>query len=575
MYVIVIHLGQLQFYNPFNWLWLDGFKNSDGNFSMSGILINEFFLNIVVDHRHRPLNTYYQDNCLVSSWYTKLDMLYSHPFPCDERRSIICRKIFNVNPNCRGGFNFVKKNTLDWLLDPSLKANKTRAIKYKKTALEDMMFRLNQTEAYTTLFSILWYSNFPCFEIKGVTSEIDGERAILRSCKWKGVSIPCSAIFTTFPTDRGMCCSFNIQAADSIFLSGTFTKQLKKMQVNDKNYSVIESKLPVQYKMNNEPKTSSGRNKGLVLILDAHSNLFAPGSVDTNFNGFMGLISTSSSFPLMIQQGFEIRAGQNNIIALSSTQIHADENLRDIKPKDRNCLFSDEVSDIKIHKQYSYFNCIFECSLFRALNHNNNSCIPWFMPSVNQTITICDPWESEKFLQDMVNDNSESECNYCLPDCSNTIYEPIVTTIPFSNCDFTNIGISPICNVNDDNLPQPTKFSAQVISEYLATRKGTVPTFLNKYASNARPISNLDYFTQTEATYDAYTKDIAMVEVYFRTSTVIQLGSQPMMTWVDYFSTVGGLLGLVLGMGIVSVVEIIWLLVRLCSHKFNLTQWIM
>ena len=195
-------------------MWLDGFKNPDGNFSMSGVLIDDSFLNIIVDYRHRTSDTYYIDNCLVARWYTDLDMIYSHPFPCDQGRSIICRKIFNINPNCKGGSNFVKKNTLDWLLDPSLKANKTRAIKYKKTALEDMMFRLNQTEAYSTLFSILWYSNFPCFEIKGVTSEIDGERAILRSCKWKGVSMPCSAIFITFPTDRGMCCSFNIQAAD-------------------------------------------------------------------------------------------------------------------------------------------------------------------------------------------------------------------------------------------------------------------------------------------------------------------------------------------------------------------------
>ena len=556
-------------------MWLDGFKNPDGNFSMSGVLIDDSFLNIIVDYRHRTSDTYYIDNCLVARWYTDLDMIYSHPFPCDQGRSIICRKIFNINPNCKGGSNFVKKNTLDWLLDPSLKANKTRAIKYKKTALEDMMFRLNQTEAYSTLFSILWYSNFPCFEIKGVTSEIDGERAILRSCKWKGVSMPCSAIFITFPTDRGMCCSFNIQAADEIFLSGSFTKQLKAMQIFDKNSSVIGSQIPTQYSLNNEPKTSSGRNKGRELMLDAHSNLFAPGSVDTNFNGFMGLISPTSSFPLMIQQGFEIRAGQNNIIALSSTQINADERLRDLIPKDRNCLFSDEVSDIKIHKRYSYFNCIFECSLFHALDKNNNTCIPWFMPSVNKTITICDPWESEKFLQDMVNDNSENACSYCLPDCSITIYEPIVTTIPFSKCDYTNIGISPICDVNDDSLPQPTKFSAQVINEYLLTRNKTIPTFLNKYESNSRPVSKLDYFTQTETTYDAYERDIAMVEVYFRTSTVIQLGSQPLMTWVDYFSTVGGLLGLVLGMGIVSVVEIIWLLIRLCSHKLNLTHWIM
>jgi hypothetical protein len=369
---------------------------ADGRFSLSGISVNNYFSDIVVDYRKG-----YVGNCLVASLYPDIKMIYAVPLSCDEQRTIICRKPLNFNPTCKGGYKFIKKDTMDWLLDPNLKANKSRAIKYKKAALQDMMYRLNQTEAYSSIFSILWYSNFPCFEVRGVTSDIDGERAILRSCKWKGVSIPCSAIFTTFPTDRGMCCSFNIEAANSIFLRGTFTNQLENMQNFDKNLSVIKSTLPDAYTSNDEPKTSHGRNKGLELMLDAHSNLFAPGSVDTNFDGFMGLISPPSSFPLLLQQGFEIRAGQTNIIALSSTQIEADDSLRNLNPTDRNCHFSDEVTDMKIHRQYSYFNCILECSMFHALDNNNNTCVPWFMPSVNTTITICDPWATEKFLEDM------------------------------------------------------------------------------------------------------------------------------------------------------------------------------
>ncbi len=173
----------------------------------------------------------------------------------------------------------------------------------------------------------------------------------------------------------------------------------------------------------------------------------------------------------------------------------------------------------------------------------------------------------------MASENSENACENCFPDCSNTIYEPIMTTIPFSTCDYTNLGVNPICNINDKSLPQPTKFSTQIITDYI-TKKQKFPTFLKKYKSNQRPFSKLNYFTQNEDTYDAYLRDIAMLEVYFKTSTVIQLGSQPLMTWIDYFSTVGGLLGLVLGMGIVSFIEIVWLIIRLGSFNFNLTNWI-
>ena len=46
------------------------------------------------------------------------------------------------------------------------------------------------------------------------------------------------------------------------------------------------------------------------------------------------------------------------------------------------------------------------------------------------------------------------------------------------------------------------------------------------------------------------------------------------MTWIDYFATVGGLLGLMLGMGLVSFIELIWLFLRILARKLNWTDWI-
>ena len=52
------------------------------------------------------------------------------------------------------------------------------------------------------------------------------------------------------------------------------------------------------------------------------------------------------------------------------------------------------------------------------------------------------------------------------------------------------------------------------------------------------------------------------------------MGSQLDMTWIDYFAAVGGLLGLVLGMGFVSFIELVWLGLRIFAKKLNLTNWI-
>jgi len=46
------------------------------------------------------------------------------------------------------------------------------------------------------------------------------------------------------------------------------------------------------------------------------------------------------------------------------------------------------------------------------------------------------------------------------------------------------------------------------------------------------------------------------------------------MTWVIFFSNIGGLLGLVLGMGIISVIELFWLALRIMASACNLTDWI-
>ena len=76
------------------------------------------------------------------------------------------------------------------------------------------------------LFEILWSTQLPCFDAKGA-------RSMLKACMWKGMKVPCSAIFKTMPTDRGMCCSFNLEAAEKLFVKGDFVESIQQMQMKD------------------------------------------------------------------------------------------------------------------------------------------------------------------------------------------------------------------------------------------------------------------------------------------------------------------------------------------------------
>ena len=73
-------------------------------------------------------------------------------------------------------------------------------------------------------------------------------------------------------------------------------------------------------------------------------------------------------------------------------------------------------------------------------------------------------------------------------------------------------------------------------------------------------------FSSLDRKYNAYDDDIAILNVYFDTSSVMQFGTQESQGWIDFFSNVGGLLGLCIGLSIVTFIELIWLCFRLIGN---------
>ena len=72
-------------------------------------------------------------------------------------------------------------------------------------------------KGYKSLFEVLWYKQIPCFDVENTTSAMDHQYGMIKDCEWKGRKIPCSAIFQTTPSDRGMCCTFNVEEAEKMF----------------------------------------------------------------------------------------------------------------------------------------------------------------------------------------------------------------------------------------------------------------------------------------------------------------------------------------------------------------------
>ena len=67
---------------------------------------------------------------------------------------------------------------------------------------------------------------------------------MIKGCVWKGKRLNCSSIFSMYPTDRGMCCTFNKQKANDIFKKSRYQEQIDRLTDQDKDMSFEDSKLP-------------------------------------------------------------------------------------------------------------------------------------------------------------------------------------------------------------------------------------------------------------------------------------------------------------------------------------------
>jgi len=501
---------------------------------------------------------------------------------------------------------------LNLMLDPSKKEERKEKVLEAKEKYNEEFGKVDYETAYTNLFEILWYSQLPCFDIRNITSESKDEMSMIKRCYWKGHPMSCSSIFLTRPTDRGMCCAFNMEKAEDIFRESKYSSALSKFQKQDQDLGFEDSALPKWYENAGEPKSQPGQNKGLTLILDAHTDRISPGTVHDNFRGFSTVVDGGERYPLTQRNSLLIRPGRENYIAISALSIVADDDIVDINPKKRYCYFPHEYP-LEMHKNYSQSNCILECSMKYARSmmqsnetnecnyhleskknnetsnegcesnkgcetKENKGCAPWFYPtSDDYYANVCDPWDTKVFQCYLSNVPDNTCTDVCLPDCTTTIYEASVSAAPFRDCDHTNIGLSRFCDLENNDMNPP--MWAQMVRDEFLEENETVPEFAESSKDKLSPIRDasvnpdlikdltLKHHFLKNPTYNAFEKDIAVANFYFDQSNVRQFQRSHSMGWVGYMSQMGGLLGLGLGFSFISGMEILyWLVIKLCRN---------
>ena len=121
-------------------------------------------------------------------------------------------------------------NPLDMIFHPSKKEEYESFLHEAKKEYEDKFSGLDMQKSYDSLFELLWYTQMPCFDTGDFNTNAENRNGMIKSCSWKGIRMPCSKLFKASPTDRGMCCSFNVDAANQMFKSSKYKDRILKMQ---------------------------------------------------------------------------------------------------------------------------------------------------------------------------------------------------------------------------------------------------------------------------------------------------------------------------------------------------------
>ena len=336
---------------------------------------------------------------------------------------------------------------------------------------EERFGALDLVTSYEHFFQLLWYAQMPCVDIEGVTSQAKDEIGFLKQCYWKGHLVSCNSIFQKRPTDRGMCCVFNMQHAKQSLKNGMYQDSISSRQSEDAKKAFEQQHPPKWYAENNEPTTEAGTEKGLTIVVDGHYDKLSAASIQDNFRAFPILVSDKDDFPSLDGNERLARPGYETKLRVRAQHYEGLKEIRKYSPSQRKCYFPDEY-ELKMHRHYSKSNCIMECKMDFAAKclttcnqmgekcnckdlgkwknmENRTLCLPWYYPSTNEDLgQICNPWNTEKFNKIMKEQVPKGHCSHCYPDCTRTKYGTTLDYAEFQNCDIPTLGgESWLCNI--------------------------------------------------------------------------------------------------------------------------------
>ncbi|XP_055708837.1 pickpocket protein 28-like [Phlebotomus papatasi] len=319
-----------------------------------------------------------------------------------------------------------------------------------------------------------------------------------------------STDFVPILTEEGFCFTFNTLNASEIYNPSALHPgyEYPIQESESKDWNLEEGYTTLDLSTHPQRALGDGVRVGLYILLKASEKDFDY-LCSEMMQGFKVHLHSPDEIPQIARQFFRVPLNQGIMVSVKPSMLTTSEGLRAYNPIRRQCYFNHE-RQLKFFRNYTQKNCELEClSLFMI---KECGCAKFYMPRYTDT-PICGSGKISCYyrtISDLVlrtmeeglqNNYTNSDCN-CLPACTSIAYD---------------------AEISQTDMDWDKLFEALEIPK--------------DKLEGIRP---------------------AILSIYFKDSQFITSRRSELYGLTNFVANCGGLLGLFMGVSLLSIVEIIY-----------------
>ena len=250
----------------------------------------------------------------------------------------------------------------------------------------------------------------------------------------------------------------------------------------------------------------------------------------------------------------QLLPGYHTTIKVTPQLMEATYQFKEMQVASRNCKLPHEVDGLKLINAYTRIGCEFECATDIAISACG--CMPWYFTNNFTGTPMCDNFSGYCFEEILTHEANYKKCpEKCVEDCSGMPMAIIASYLPINTNDACKRG-----SVFDKHFVRSLR-QHFAFENYrtLITGDGQIPD-LSTSMANGSLCSNF------------IKKFVSIIKVESPTSTITKSAREVRVTFIDQIGTVGGTLGLFTGMSILSMVEVVFFLLKFIRNLFNINE---